>query len=254
MIVRVLLAALAAGLFAGIAMTPLQVAKVVPIILHAEKFEVSEHDHTAAPAAVDHVHEDGSGHNADHQMAANAEKPAGHDPEAEADSEKPLFFGRFWNMVLANLATGAGFALLMAGVSIASGVSVTFATGLVWGAAGWMAVQFLPAIGLPPELPGFPYVDLAGRQYWWVATVSMSIVALALLFLNKTNVGRLAGLALLVAPHFYGAPQPADISSTVPAFLAGEFVVATLATTLFFWLVLGLAMGWFMDRAKLQNE
>jgi cobalt transporter subunit CbtA len=254
MIVRVLLAALAAGLLAGIAMTPLQVSKIVPIILHAEEFEGGAHDHATAPGAADHMHENGSRHTADHQMAAEGEKPGAHVQEAEASENAPLFFGRFWNTVLANLATGAGFALLMAGVSMASGVNVTFATGLVWGAAGWMAVQFLPAIGLPPELPGFPYVDLAARQYWWAATVAMSIIGLALLFINKSTMGRAAGVALLVAPHLYGAPQPTNITSAVPAFLAGEFVVATLATTLFFWLTLGLAMGWFMDRAKLDDS
>lgn len=253
MIVRILLAALAAGLLAGIAMTPLQVSKIVPIILHAEEFEGGAHDHATAAEADAHVHADGSKHSADHELVAAAEKSAAHDHEAAVESDEPLFFGRFWNTVLANIATGAGFALLMAGVSLASGVNVTFATGLVWGAAGWMAVQFLPAIGLPPELPGFPYVDLAARQYWWVTTVAMSVIGLGLLFLNKSTVARLAGVLLLIAPHLYGAPQPTDITSAVPAFLAGEFVVATLATTMFFWLVLGLAMGWFMDRAKLDE-
>ena len=253
MIVRILLAALAAGLLAGIAMTPLQVLKVVPIILQAEAFEGGGHDHATVQAAVEQVHEDGFKHTGDHQLATATEQPAAQADEAGAAEDAPLFFGRFWNTVLANLATGAGFALLMAGVSMASGVNVTFATGIVWGAAGWMAVQFLPALGLPPELPGFPYVDLAARQYWWVATVALSITGLVLLFLNKGTVARVAGVALLIAPHLYGAPQPTDISSAVPAYLAGEFVVATLATTLFFWLVLGLAMGWFMDRAKVDE-
>ncbi len=251
MIVRVLLAALAAGLFAGIAMTPLQVTKVVPIILHAEKFEGGGHDHATAAEAGAHVHADGSKHVADDAPVAAAEKPAADEHAAAAGEDAPLFLGRFWNTVFANIATGAGFALLMAGVSMASGVSVTFSTGLVWGAAGWMAVQFLPALGLPPELPGFPYVDLAARQYWWLATVALSVVGLALLFLNKGTIARVFGVMLLIAPHLYGAPQPTGITSAVPAFLAAEFVVATLATTLFFWLVLGLSMGWLMDRAKL---
>lgn len=253
MIIRFLLAALAAGLFAGIAMTPLQVTKVVPIILHAEEFEGGGHAHVSAAQADAHVHTDGSSHTAVDQTVAASQNTTAHVDDAEAETDAPQFFGRFWNTVLANLVTGAGFALLMAGVSMASGVNVTFATGLAWGAAGWMAVQFLPAIGLPPELPGIPYVDLAARQYWWVATVVMSIIGLAMVFLNKGAVSRAAGVVLILAPHVYGAPQPTDITSAVPAFLAGEFVVATFATTLFFWLTLGLAMGWVMDRAKLDE-
>ncbi len=227
MIVRYLLAALAAGLLAGILMTPVQMRQVVPILLQAEQFEgAAPHDHAAGAAAHAHVEAVG--------------------PVSE---EKPLPLGRFWNTVFANLVTGAGFALLMTGVSLVTGVSIRFSTGLAWGAAGWLAVQFLPGIGLPPELPGFPYVDLQARQYWWIAAVAASIVGLALLFLRGESIARAAGIALLLAPHLYGAPQPADIASNVPAYLAAEYVMAALSTTLFFWLALGLILGFFMDRS-----
>lgn len=226
MIVRYLLAALAAGLLAGILMIPVQMRQVTPLILHAETFEgKAGHDHAAGTAA--HAHE----------------------ASAQGDNEaKPPLLGRFWNTVLANLVTGAGFALLMTGVSLVSGVAVRFSTGLAWGAAGWLAVQFLPGIGLPPELPGFPYVDVQARQVWWIAAVAASVAGLALLFLRKENLARAAGIALLIAPHLYGAPQPADIASNVPAILAAEYVMAALSTTLFFWLALGLLLGLFMDR------
>jgi cobalt transporter subunit CbtA len=229
MTVRILLAALAAGLLAGILMTPVQYRQIVPIILHAEEFEGGKaaHDHAAAPPASEASHEHGA-------VAAGA--------------EEPLLLGRFWNTVMANLVTGAGFALLMAGVSLLSGVSVRFSTGLAWGVAGWLAVQFMPGIGLPPELPGFPYVDLTMRQYWWTAAVAASVTGLSLLFLQRNNLWRTAGIVLMLAPHVYGAPQPADISAEVPAYLAAEFVMAALSTTLFFWLALGLLLGFFMDR------
>lgn len=252
MIVRVLLAALAAGLLAGIAMTPLQVSKVVPIIVQAESYEQGGgHDHGAAAAKADHVHDDGTAHTADHQPVQP--EAQAHEHGAAEPAEKPLFLGRFWNTVAANAVTGVGFALLMAAVSLFAGVNVTFNTGLAWGAAGWMAVQFLPALGLPPELPGFPYADLTERQYWWVATVALSICGFVLLFLKRGTVTGLIGIALLVAPHLYGAPQPEDISSIVPAYLASQYAVTSLGTTLFFWLVLGLALGWAMDRAKLET-
>lgn len=225
MTVRILLAALAAGLFAGILMTPVQYRQVVPILLQAETFEGATHFHEDTTKTGE-VH----GENA---MAPGALEPS---PR------------RFRNTVMANLVTGAGFALLMLGVSLISGVRVRPSSGLAWGAAGWLAVQFMPAIGLPPELPGFPYVDLTTRQYWWTATVAASVIGMSLLFLSKQNMARLVGIALLIAPHVYGAPQPSDITSHVPAYLAAQFVMAALATTLFFWLALGLLLGFFMDR------
>ena len=234
MTVRYLLAALAAGLLAGILMTPVQYNQVVPIILHAEEFE--------GAAMADHAHEGGTAH-ADVQAPTASLRADAH------GGDTPQLFGRFWNTVFANLVTGAGFALLMTGVSLVSGVAISFSTGLAWGAAGWLAVQFLPGLGLPPELPGFPYVDLQARQYWWVAAVAASVAGMALLFLRKENVMRAAGTVLLLAPHLYGAPQPDDIAAKVPAFLAAEFVMAALSTTLFFWLALGLLLGLFMDRS-----
>lgn len=255
MTVRYLLAALAAGLLAGILMTPVQLRQVVPIILHAEEFETGGgHDHAAA-TVPDRIHEEGTAHSAAHEAIAEV-APVATDshalkhPAAVESEEAPLLFGRFWNTVLTNLVTGAGFGMLVAGVSLLSGVSVRFSTGLAWGAAGWLSVQFLPGLGLPPELPGFPTADLTVRQIWWAATVAASTAGMILLFLRKENVLRVFGIALIVAPHLYGAPRPHDISSNVPALLAAEYVMASLSTTLFFWLALGLLLGLFMERSE----
>ena len=112
----------------------------------------------------------------------------------------------------------------------------------------WLAVHMLPAIGLPPELPGFPAADLTQRQIWWVATVALSAAGLYLLFLKPGIIAKVAGVVLLAAPQVYGAPQPSDISSNVPAVLGAEFAVAALATTLFFWVVLGLSLGFANEK------
>jgi cobalt transporter subunit CbtA len=234
MTIRVLLAAIAAGLLAGLLMTPVHLRQVVPLILEAEKFETS-HSHDAAAV---HVHDDGAQH-----VHEAAEAPVA----ADAATETGL--SRNWNTLLANLVTGAGFGLLLAGVSLLSGLGLTFSSGLAWGAAGWLAIQFLPAIGLPPELPGFPFVDVQARQYWWLATAAASVLGMLALVSRKGLAATVIGIALIVAPHLYGAPQPADISSKVPAFLAAEFVTASLSTTLFFWLVLGLALGFLLERS-----
>lgn len=249
MTVRILLAAIAAGLIAGLLMTPVQAVKVVPLIVQAETYETGGHDH--APAGANHVHEDGTAHTADHQPVAGAEA-AGHvhgEMDA-ADDDGILLLGRFWNTLFANLVTGAGYGLLMAGVSLAAGVRITFLTGLAWGFGGWLCVQLLPSLGLPPALPGFPHADLTERQIWWVATGILSMAGFWLLFLYKSQWFRALGVLLLFAPHFWGAPQPADLTSDVPAYLASQYATASLATTLFFWLALGLALGWIWDRMK----
>nr|WP_314084579.1 CbtA family protein [uncultured Shinella sp.] len=256
MIVRYLLAALVAGLFSGVLMTAAQEARVVPLILHAEEFEGE-----AAPAGEGSTPAttDGAAATQEHSSlgavildVASALSPISvayaHDGEDHEDGGIMFGMSRFSGTLLANLVTGTGFALLLAGFSLVSGNPITVANGALWGAAGWLAVHMLPAIGLPPELPGFPAADLTQRQIWWVATVALSAAGLYLLFLKPGIVAKVAGVVLLAAPQVYGAPQPSDISSNVPAVLGAEFAVAALATTLFFWIVLGLSLGFANEK------
>lgn len=257
MIVRYLLAALVAGLFSGALMTVAQEARVIPLILHAEEYEGGEAE-PAAPAATDTEVEPGAAH--EHSSlrigAALSEVTAylspisvAHAHEGEHEDGGIMFgMSRFSGTLMANLVTGAGFALLLAGVSLVTGNAITVANGALWGAAGWLAVHLLPAIGLPPELPGFPAAELGDRQAWWGATVVLSAVGLYLLILKDGIAAKVAGIALVAAPQVYGAPQPADIASNVPAVLGAEFAVAALATTLFFWIVLGLSLGYANEK------
>lgn len=258
MIVRYLLAALVAGLFSGVLMTAAQEARVVPLILHAEEFEGGEE----APAtegttpttdgATQTQTQEHSSLGAAIADVASYLSPVSvaYAHDGEAHDEGGIMFGmsRFSGTLLANLVTGTGFALLLAGFSLVSGHPITVANGALWGAAGWLAVHMLPAIGLPPELPGFPAADLGERQLWWVATVVLSAAGLYLLVLKDGIIAKVAGVVLIAAPQVYGAPQPSDISSNVPAVLGAEFAVAALATTLFFWVVLGLALGFANEK------
>lgn len=253
MIVRYLLAALVAGLFSGVLMTAAQEARVVPLILHAEEFEGGDEEAPAADGAeqgASHEHSSLSAVDALAELASFL-SPVGvahaHDGEGE---EGGIMFGmsRFSGTLLANLVTGAGFGLLLAGVSLVTGNPITVANGALWGAAGWLAVHMLPAIGLPPELPGFPAAELGDRQVWWVLTVLLSAAGLYLIFLKPGIVAKIVGIVLIAAPQVYGAPQPTDISSNVPAVLGAEFAVAALATTLFFWIVLGLSLGFANEK------
>jgi cobalt transporter subunit CbtA len=245
MTVRILLAAIAAGLVAGFLMTPVQAVKVVPLIIQAETYEGGAHSHGAA----DHVHDDGTEHTADHKLV-DAKEASAHDQGDGSEGEETLLFGRFFNTLMANLVTGAGYGLLLAGISLAAGSTITFTTGVAWGFVGWLCVQLLPALGLPPALPGFPHADLTERQVWWGGTVALSVAGFWFLALYKSQWFRALGVVLLFAPHYWGAPQPTDLASDVPAYLASQYATASLATTLFFWLVLGLALGFLWDRMK----
>jgi predicted cobalt transporter CbtA len=54
-------------------------------------------------------------------------------------------------------------------------------------------------------------------------------------------------VALIVAPHLVGAPQPESHESPVPVELHGQFVTAVTLTSLVFWLILGAMVGVLRD-------
>jgi cobalt transporter subunit CbtA len=225
MLVRYLLATIVAGLFAGILLTPAMYVRTVPLILHAEEYENAgghEHSHDAAAAAVPHEHEEGA-------------SPA-------------LPFGRLGNTLLINLVAGAGFALMTGAAALFLGRRITLQNGIYWGLAGFFIFNLAPAFSLAPELPAMPAADLAARQAWWLVTVVLSAGGVYLIVLRHEIWARIAGVLLIVAPHVYGAPQAQSLSSVVPATLASEFAVSTLATNLFFWIVLGTALGWAIQQ------
>ena len=226
MITRALLATIFVGLFTGLLMTAVQQWRVVPLIIAAEAFEGGQpatHEHSAVKSGLYLI------------TPAYAHE---HDEELG-----PLGMSRLGGTMLANLVTYSGFALLLMGVSTVLAQRITLANFVGWGACGWLAVHFLPAVGLPPELPGFPAAELQSRQIWWVATVIMSGAGLGLLALKDGVAFKLGGFALIALPHVFGAPQPINIATTVPALYAAEYSVAALTASLISWLVLAFGLG-----------
>lgn len=232
MIVRFLLAAIAAGLFSGFMMTAAQSVKVVPLILEAENYEI------------------GTAHSHGDAVASSGNQDSAHDHD-----DGTILFGlsRLGGTLLANLVLGTGFALIMAAMINFAGPQISYGNAFLWGLFGWMAVQLLPSLGTPPELPGMPTADLDTRKIWWTVTVVASAIGLWL-FVTKANVIlKIVGGVLVGLPHIIGAPRPENLISDVPAHLASEYAVAALTTTLFFWVVLAFSLVWFRDRFGSQD-
>lgn len=251
MIVRILLAALAAGLLAGLLITPVQYARVIPLILQAETFEgdgAPAHDHAAGLSLVTPAE---AATLAADEGEARVILVHTHAPAAgEAAEGGPLFESRLLGTVLANLITGAGFALILAAASLIVDRPVTAANGAVFGLLGFAVIQLAPALGLPPELPAMPAGDLGARQVWWIATVLLTAFAAYAVILRREPWLKALGVVALVVPHVVGAPHPADLASPVPPTLAAEFAVASLVTAAAFWILLGQLSGHAFDRMR----
>ena len=225
---NIVLVAAIAGVLAGLGMTVAQQLTTVPLILKAEVYEeqgtTPAHDHAdAATQSAAHEHEHGGWQPAD-------------------GFERTAF------TLLANIVTGVGFALLLVAASELAGGITGWRQGVFWGLAGFAVFTLAPGLGLPPELPAMPAAELGARQLWWVATVLSAAGALALIFYGRSPLAIVAGIALLVAPHLVGAPEPASYDTPIPEVLHHSFVVAVVLTALLFWVLLGALAGLLRGR------
>jgi cobalt transporter subunit CbtA len=223
-----------AGLVAGLAMTVMQYAGTVPLILQAETYE------NARPAASSHDH--GIAARTGEAVVAHSHE---HDEEAWAPADG---FQRSAFTALANIATAIGFAVLLVTASEFAGGMTGWRQGVFWGLAGFAVFTLAPGLGLPPELPGMPAADLDARQVWWAATAAATAAGLALLAFTRLLPLALLAVALIVVPHLVGAPKPASFESAVPETLAHDFIVMVSIVSLVFWVLLGGAAGFLRSR------
>jgi cobalt transporter subunit CbtA len=216
------LAALTAGLLAGLLVSVVQATRVTPLILEAERYEAPAPPHSAH--AVD-------------DAAAWVPRDG---------IERTVF------TVVANLLVGVGFALLLAAAFALYGGPVDVRTGVLWGLAGFAAFALAPAFGLPPEPPGLAAADLAGRQAWWIGTAAATAAGLAVIAFASPPLAKALGVVAILVPHLIGAPHPeAAAAGSLPAELAARFVAASLVTSAVFWVVLGGLSGWLYRRLVL---
>jgi cobalt transporter subunit CbtA len=235
---NVVIIAAVAGLFASLVMTAMQAYSTVPLILKAETFE---------NAGSEAVHDHGAAADSAAAAASEAQPAAQHEHGEEAWAPADGF-ERFAFNFLANLLSGFGFALILVGVSEFAGGISSWRSGMLWGFAGFAVFTLAPGLGLPPELPAMPAADLVARQSWWIATVVATAAGLALIAFRGTVVLSIVGVALIVAPHIVGAPQPESHGSPIPADLHHRFVVASTVTNLVFWVLLGGLVGIIRSR------
>ncbi|MCA0050784.1 CbtA family protein [Mesorhizobium sp. B283B1A] len=235
-----------AGLVAGVVLACMQAYATVPLILKAEVYEQAgggHHHDQAAPTAAD-TNAMSTAAPAGHAMSSAAPAPAEAAAPAEDEGWAPADgFERFGFSVLANIVTGIGFALVLVAVSEFAGGIGNWRQGVFWGLAGFAVFTLAPGLGLPPELPAMPAAELLPRQIWWVSTVAATAIGLGLIAFRKSLPLAILGVALIVAPHIVGAPQPDSFETPIPEGLHHQFVVAVTVTNLVFWLVLGAVVG-----------
>lgn len=230
-------AAVVVGMLSGLVLGVVQLFAVTPTILAAETFEIV--DETAA-ANEGHSHGHGSdGHS--HSHDANAWGPE--------DGIERTFYTFF-----SNILAGIGFSLMLLGAMTLSG-KADVKRGLVWGLAGYATFFVAPTLGLDPEIPGMEAANIQGRQGWWIMTVLFTGVGFGLIAFAQKGL-KIAGLALLAVPHILGAPLPPVHGFSHPdpkavaelEALAESFVYATAIANAVFWVVLGMASGFFMNK------
>lgn len=217
---RLMTMVLLAGTIAGLALAALQSVTVVPLILAAEAYE-----HAAPPSPA----------HAAHDAPGAARETAGEAAEWQPSDglERTAY------TILGTVLTGIAFAALLFGAWSLAGRDLDLRRGLWLGLAGFACFALAPAIGLPPKPPGVPGADVQTAQIWWSATALATALGLAALARPRTPWSwRIAALALLLAPHLVGAPQPVG-ETTVPAALIRQFAIVSVATQGAFWLLLG---------------
>jgi cobalt transporter subunit CbtA len=235
MIGRIVLAALLAGIAAGIILAGIQHVRLTPLILAAEVYE----------KAADAAQEAAAAKTATEAPAKCVENMPGHIMcNGDAKEWEPADgIERTLYTTAASMLAGAGFAAMLAGVSLLIGIPITPRNGLVWGLCGFLAFTIAPGAGLPPELPGMPAGDLMARQIWWVGTIAATGVGLYLIAVRRELVWIALAVVLIALPHMIGAPQPPTEETTVPAGLAAAFASNTVAAAAVFWSLIGVFLG-----------
>ena len=257
MISKAVMPVLLTGFITGILVTGAQMLRVTPLILEAEAYELVEFaiPHTHAALGITHQHNlNGAALDKHLQIkdVHDIQISVSTDPEqnwAPADGIERTFY-----TLVSNIITAIAFSLMLVAVYLLRGKPVNYVSGLLWGAAGFAVFSGSTALGLPPELPGMTAAALESRQIWWIGTVLATATGIGLLIESKTILPKFIATVLIAVPHIIGAPHPHVFESNVPEELSAQFAVASLLTSVFFWMVLGAASGYFYQKLVLESS
>jgi cobalt transporter subunit CbtA len=263
------LAAIAAGLLAGLLITAVQTLTTTPIILHAERYEkAGGHEHNAllpdgglVRAASDETwgivrlahagHGGKPGHTHPLADAGHGGKPGHTHQRADGGAAMTTIGGgieRLFYTGLANVLMGVGFALLLVACFALYGKPVDPRRGVLWGLAGFAVFTLAPGLGLPPEVPGSKAAALTDRQIWWACAAAAAALGLWLMVFARQHALKALGVVVVALPHIVGAPRPAELGGAVPPELAGHFAAASIVVSAIFWASLGWLGGTFWQR------
>ena len=232
---RLLTSAAIAGLGSGLLAAALQIWFLQPVLILAEM-----HESGAAGNMAGAIEGGAHGHGHDGQDHGHGDGRA--DAEYGAAARAGLVFA-FSALIY------TGYALVLAAcMSLAAlrGAALDARTGAIWGVAGFAVFQMAPAFSMPPETPGMAGADVDLSQIWWWSTAAATALGLGLLAFGTGWVKRIAGAALILAPHVAGAPQPDGHAGAVPPEVAGLFVSRALGVSLIAWTAMGALAGRFL--------
>ncbi len=224
---NLLSSAVFAGLIAGLIAALLQFVFVIPLLLEGELYETGARVHFGADGTP--VSERGA-------------------PGLGGE------WGRHMMTVAFNVVTYTGYGLLLAAAMgfarERTGLLITAKNGLIWGLAGFIAVQLAPAVGLPPELPGTPAAEITPRQIWWICSILATAGGLALIAFGQSLLMHVAGLLIILAPQLIGAPHLDTFWGVSPPELSAEFVTHSLGYAAIGWATLGYFVAFFLARGE----
>nr|WP_207783284.1 CbtA family protein [Methylosinus sp. RM1] len=221
---RLLAVGLLAGLLAGLAVAALQNVTTTPLILAAEVYET----------AAEQAHAGGEAHQHEHAAEPTWEPTPGLQRTAATS--------------VATSVTAVGYAFVLLALMLLSGETIEPKRAALWGACAFASTGLATSLGLAPELPGSAAGDLAARQFWWIGTAAATGAGLFAVLRVERPLIKALGVALIIAPHFIGAPQPPAPESTAPAELAARFAAASLAIHAITWILVGAAVGFVWRR------
>ena len=219
---RLLTSGLFAGAAAGLIAAVLQLHFLQPVLLHAELYEGGDLVHFGATSIVA----------ADQELGG-------------------MNVVRDGLSIVFTMLIYSGYAMVVVSlmsVAESRGASINGRTGLLWGAAGFVAMHLAPGFSLAPEVPGTAAADITLRQIWWFATAACAAGAMWLVAFGKGWMAWGIAVALLLAPHLYGAPEPDAFTGPAPTELGALFAARAFGVGLAAWVMVGGFAGYFWSR------